>query len=110
MVDAEHHAARLESKGIVTHVTAKHSQNLSRVFTGALKSGLWVLIDEQFEDAYQLLNNPKHKVTSGMDREKINEIKSSIKPLVHEQINTAIVYGVVLAVIMLIVFLGVSAK
>ena len=61
--DAKDDAARLEMRGIPTHVTAKYSQSLSRVYTGALKAGLWVLIEYQYEDAYKFLNNPKHKIT-----------------------------------------------
>jgi len=103
--DAEDAARKLESKGILTHVTAKYSQRLSRHMTGALKAGLWILIDDQYEDAREFLNNPRHKITTGIAPKEIQRMRELAKPRVFEALNTAIVYGGILAIIMLFIFL-----
>jgi len=102
--DAEEDAARLELRGIPTHVTAKYSQSMSRLYTGALKAGLWILLDDQYEDAYKFLNNSKHKITTGIDQQEIHRIKKLAKPRVYEALNIAIIYGVILALVLLFIF------
>ena len=108
--DAKDDAAMLEMRGVPTHVTAKYSQSMSRLHTGALKAGLWILIDEQYEDAYNFLNNSKHRITTGIDQKEIQRIKNLAKPRVYEALNTALVYGVILALLLLFVFLKIGTK
>jgi len=106
--DAEVDAARLEKRGVPTHVTAKYSQNMSRIYTGAFKAGLWVLIDDQYEDAYKFLNNSKHKITTGINQKEIQRIRQLAKPKVYEALNTAVIYGAILALFLLFVFLKIG--
>jgi len=108
--EAEEDAERLEKRGILTHVTAKYSQKLSRLYTGAFKAGLWVLLERQHYDATRFLHDPNHKITTGIGREEIEALRKKAKPLVFEALNTAIAYGVLLAIVMLFIFLRYGTK
>ena len=60
-LEAENVSSRIRRAGVMTVVTSKRSYNLSRIRTGAFKVGLWVVFDDQYDDAIQLLKNRKHK-------------------------------------------------
>ena len=59
--DANEICSKLRNAGILAYVSSAQSYMLSRVKTGALKVGLWIILDDQFEDAKELLRNPKYK-------------------------------------------------
>jgi hypothetical protein len=74
--DANHLAKFLEEKGIVAHVSSKHSRALSSRKTGALTSEVWIPLDSQFDDARMLLQNRKHKVSNPLSVEEIAKLKT----------------------------------
>lgn len=61
--------ALLEANGIPAVI---QGENTARILPSFLMSqaGLWVYLDQQFEDAVNLINNAEHKVTTGIDVEE----------------------------------------
>ena len=69
----------LEANGIAAFVSSKWSMRLGSIFTGAFEAGLWVVLDEQFDDALQLLNDPTHEVSRRLSQAEIANIRQSIQ-------------------------------
>ena len=76
--DAEDRSRFLESKGIAAFVSSKHSMRLGRYFTGAFRVGLWVILDEQYDDAIRVLNDSHHEVSYKLPQSEIAAIRQSI--------------------------------
>ena len=76
--DAEEPSHLLEDNGIATFVSSKRSNKLGDIFTGAFTVGLWVVLDEQYQDACQLLVDPTHKVSNKLSVSEMMQIKSSV--------------------------------
>lgn len=59
---------KLEENGIPAVI---HGDNTARMIIPAflLEPTLWVYLDEQFEDAVKLIDDPNHEVTTGIDVE-----------------------------------------
>ncbi len=75
---------RLRNKGIVAYLSSANSYMLSRVRTGALKVGLWVVLDKQYHDAKALIRNPQHIPSHSLTEEEMQHIEKEItlcKPL-----------------------------
>lgn len=58
----------LRSKGIAVYIS---DQRASYVKTG-IDKGLWVLVDAQFEDANELIRNPRHVVSRPLTEQEMN--------------------------------------
>ena len=70
LIDAESIKQNLEDAGIPANITGQEAYHLQ---LGALMSnslGVWVFIDEQFNDAKAVLNNPDHRVYSAVNVER----------------------------------------
>jgi len=78
-VDADNLSERLRGRGILTHVSSKRSHRLSTAKTGALKLGVWGVLPQQYDDAYILLSNKKHKPTYMLSPEEILELEYQTK-------------------------------
>ncbi len=50
---------------------------LGRAKTGALKVGLWVVLDQQYDDALKLLENPEHVPAYQLSDEEMDSIKAT---------------------------------
>lgn len=63
---------RLEDNGIPAVI---QGDNVSRMIVPSflLEPTLWIYIDEQFDDAVKLMDNPDHVVTSGIDMESFQK-------------------------------------
>lgn len=59
--DAERVALELRRKGILAQVSDKFA-NPHSFASGAFKVGLWVIVDEQFDDAFSVLNDQDYEV------------------------------------------------
>jgi hypothetical protein len=79
IVQAEDAAEKLRSLGILTHISSKDSYRISRAFTGALKVGLWAVLDFQYKDACGVLTKSKHIVTSGLSEENLVKMESEAR-------------------------------
>ncbi len=100
LIDAENMASKLEKKGILAHVSSKNSYLLSRHMTGAIKVGLWIVLEKQYDDAESLLKNPKHKITTALPKDEfINLKKTLIKDTKSKILKVSAVILIILALI-----------
>ena len=102
--DAIYASERLALHGIPSHVTGKHSQKMSSAFTGSLESRLYILLEFQLEDANKFLKNNKHKITTGLSQKELIEWNQKLKTGVARSLDTVILYGVALSIILLGIF------
>ena len=105
--DAEERCRFLETNGIAAFVSSKRSIRLGRIFTGAFQAGLWVVLDDQYLDAVQLLDNPQHQVARRLSQTEIAEIRQSIdtgdKTVVLNVLAQFLVAAVLFFVIVLVI-------
>ena len=76
VTEAENIAERLEKRGIPSHVSGKHSMQLSGYLTGTLKVGLWIVLNEQYEDAVKVINNPGYRPRNTLSPEELERVKA----------------------------------
>ena len=104
--EAQADAVQLEANGIAVHVSSSDSHSLSKAQTGAYEVGVWAILEEQFEDAKALLNNPDHRVTTGLDDQAMTELKQQYEESSHLAMNDFMGYAVAfMCVLILIVFI-----
>ncbi|MGH1472584.1 MAG: hypothetical protein ACRBCS_15490 [Cellvibrionaceae bacterium] len=77
--DAENLSERLRRKGILTHVSSKNSKQLGSFQTGAVKVGVWAVLNEQENDAISLLTNKNHKVECQLSEKEMDSIEVKAK-------------------------------
>jgi hypothetical protein len=94
--EAEDIAEKLESKGIVTFISSKESNGLSRIYTGALKVGLWAVIKHQHNDAYKYIKNKNHEVVTGLSSEEMSKFKKLAKQSAYNSLNKFLTYFAVI--------------
>ena len=68
---------RLEENGIPAVIQGEDTARMT-IPAFLLEPTLWVYLDEQFEDAVQLINNPDYQVTSAIDVEA-KDVKASVQ-------------------------------
>ncbi len=90
----------LEDNGIATFLSGRHTNRLHGIFAGAFQVGLWVILDEQLDDALRLLEDPDHEVSRKLSRAEIISIRedvnssdmtSVLRPLIQLLVVAAIV-------------------
>lgn len=74
--EADERAAFLRSRGIATHVTDMTSLRLNLAHQGRFRAGLWVLLEEHYEDAAQLLEDPDHTVANPLSEEEMERLET----------------------------------
>ena len=77
--EADSVSARLEDKGIATYVSSRNALGFPGWSTGPAMVGLWVLIDEQYEDAMALLYDPEHTVSNPLSMPDILAAHASVR-------------------------------
>lgn len=77
--DAEALSRKLREKGILTHVSARYSRSLSSLYTGAVSSGVWVVLEVQYKDAIALLRSGHHKVENPLTESEMQELEQATK-------------------------------
>ncbi|MDB4409760.1 DUF2007 domain-containing protein [Gammaproteobacteria bacterium] len=97
----------LETNGIPALI---NGENTARIITPFLMTepALWVYLDEQLEEALQLIRDPDYEVVNKVDMDEFNSIADSItdKP---ESLNKALLYlGFTMAVVLLGLFVVVK--
>ena len=70
---------KLENKGILTHVSSTHSHSLSRSATGEVKCGLWIVLNNQYNDAKKIIDGESEHVTNPLTQQQIIELKRQTK-------------------------------
>jgi hypothetical protein len=77
--EAEETSDRLRRAGVMTVALGKGFRTLGVKMTGMYQASLWVVFDDQFDDANKLLENPDHIPSRKMTTEEMNELEESIK-------------------------------
>ena len=104
LTDAEAFAKRLRKKGVLTQISSVNSKQLGAMVTGAVKVGVWVVLDEQADDAASLLNNKRHAVQHLLTEEEMKLLESGAKEQMDNSINTALkILGIAFGVIIVLV-------
>ncbi|MBE9516436.1 MAG: DUF2007 domain-containing protein [Proteobacteria bacterium] len=75
--DAHELHEHLRSNGILSHLSSKNSYMLSGAKTGALRVGVWVVLDKQWSDAKALMGNTNHKVIYPLSEEEMSEMETN---------------------------------
>jgi len=103
--DAEALSERLRKKGVITHVSSTHSKQLGALATGAVKVGVWVVVNEQTHDATALLKNNRHTVATALTEEEMKLLENEGAKQVTRTVNTALnkLALVVVSIILLVV-------
>jgi len=70
---------RLRQAGVMTEITSLDTHIMSRSKTGALRIGLWVVFEDQFDDAVQLLEDKNHVPNRVVPLSEMNKIKSTTR-------------------------------
>lgn len=65
----------LRSKGIFTRLSSVNTAQLG--YPAGSEIGLWIVINEQYEDAIACLNDEDHEVTAPLSLEKIIELEAA---------------------------------
>jgi hypothetical protein len=76
---AESFALKLRSKGIPSHFAMFRGNNTHRYGGGPETWAVWVLIDEQHEDALKLIKSSRHKVTNPLSEDEIVAFEENLK-------------------------------
>jgi hypothetical protein len=88
--DAETLSERLREKGILTHVSSVHSKQLGALVTGAVKVGVWVVLNEQVHDAKALLKNRHHNVANPLTEKDMEALDSKAANQISRTANTVL--------------------
>ncbi len=75
--DATEANLRLREAGVMAEITSLDPHIMSPSRTGALRIGLWVVFEDQFDDAVQLLEDPNHIPKRVISINEMNKIKST---------------------------------
>ena len=102
--EADVDAERLEGKGILTHVTSRYSQDLNAIRTGAFQSGLWAVLEYQYEDAKECLKNDSYKASTGLSPQELKELKESLTKKSQKIINIVAVIAAGVCVFTILIF------
>ena len=92
-LEAEDIAARLEHVGILAYVSSANSHLFGRIQTGALKVGLWIVLEHQYEDALAYLQNEKREITTALTAEEIEELKVRTQSASYDFFNRVLIYA-----------------
>ncbi|MGY6587330.1 MAG: hypothetical protein ACXIUB_03475 [Wenzhouxiangella sp.] len=74
--EAMERAAFLQANGIATHVSDMTAMRLNLAHQGRFRAGLWVVFEDQYQDAAALLANPDHRVEKALSPEEMQHIQS----------------------------------
>jgi hypothetical protein len=77
--DATAANSRLRKAGVMTEITSLDPHIMTSSRTGALRIGLWVVFEDQFDDAVQLLEDPDHVPHRVISLSEMNRIKSTTR-------------------------------
>ena len=75
--DATAANSRLRKAGVMTEINSLDPHIMSGSRTGALRIGLWVVFEDQFDDAVRLLEDPDHVPHRVIPLSEMNRIKST---------------------------------
>ena len=76
--DAAEDKSRLRAAGIASRVGAMDPHVIQPSKSGATHTGLWVLADDQLEDAIRILEDPGHKPRRVLSPREIDRLEASM--------------------------------
>lgn len=76
--EADDVACMLEDRGIAAFVSGRYEEWAGSFFRGPAAAALWVVLDEQYDDATRLLADPDHEVEIALSISEIQSLKLSI--------------------------------
>ncbi len=79
--EAEAASEKLKKRGILTHVSSARSHRFSSIQTGAVKVGLWGVLNNQYRDACKIVARKQCKVRHPLSEEQMLGIESESKSL-----------------------------
>lgn len=89
-IEAQQVSDMLREKGIATQVTgADDLGGIAQLSRKPGRSKLWVMLEEQFDDAQRLLEDPEHRVERPLPPEQIELLDQDI----HGDLRTRFVIG-----------------
>lgn len=65
----------LRKNGILTYISGKHTSSMRIPGIGPKRLALWVVLDDQFEDAKMLLADPDHKVKHKLTEDQMRQME-----------------------------------
>ena len=89
--DAEALVERLRAEGVLTHLSSTNSKQLGAIATGAVKVGVWAVLNEQVNDAVALVANNKHVVEFALTEEEMLHLESQAKESVAGPVNSVLI-------------------
>ena len=104
--DADIAAFEYREKGILTHVSSRYSNGL-RLITGANSVGLWVVLEEQYEDAEKLMHNGEHRPVTALTEQEMVELETFAKSSLENSSSKMLLglgYGVAVSVLLGYIF------
>lgn len=79
LAHAEMTAVLMRNKGILVTVSDKYTyNNISTAYNVATSIGLWVVIDDQYDDAINLLSNPDYIPKLQLTEEEMHIIEADV--------------------------------
>jgi len=94
----------LRDAGVASHVDSMDPHSVLPSKSGATHLGLWVLLDDQYQDAVQVLENPSHRPVRILSPGEIDEIeacaeKQNKQARLKDAILAALLFACLLALI-----------
>lgn len=74
LTEAELVAHQMRAKGIMIHIANRNTRNLGAIGAGPLNVGLWVVLDDQYEDSRLLYENPEHVVFDPLTEDQMRQL------------------------------------
>ncbi len=96
--EAEAVGRTLEERGIATFVSGMSEEWAGGPISGSAAAALHVIVDQQFEDAVRLLDDPNHEVQFALSPDDISHIRSSLHPASTVRAMLPVLVGLLLLV------------
>lgn len=109
LTEARQIATQLRSKGILTFIEGENARQTPIIYQGimSLSVGLWVVLDQQYEDAILAIANPEHQANLVLTENKMRALEAKSKNVVSNFINKTFNIGIsFLCISALLIFLG----
>lgn len=74
--EAMERAAFLQANGIATHVSDMTALRVNLAHQGQFRAGLWVVFEDQYDDAMALLSNPDHEVSKALSPDQMAHLQT----------------------------------
>ena len=95
----------LESKGVLVYLSSDNSRSLNGLATGATTQEIWVIIDEQYEEAKNILVDPSYVVKNPLSKKQMKDLGvSSFVELKRVVITVGIFVFVFISILMLVLY------